>query len=78
MKWQDFVLTFGQVIFILALFPSIFSKDKPSIKTSIPTSLVSFSIGVVYLTLNVPMAAATAVINGILWGILAFQKLKVK
>ncbi|MGI8419623.1 MAG: hypothetical protein ACR2LN_03175 [Candidatus Levyibacteriota bacterium] len=78
MHWQDIVLTIGQVIFIIALFPSILSKDKPAFQTSILTSAVSFSISVVYITLNIKFAAISAGINGILWLILAIQKYKQK
>lgn len=76
MHWQDIVLTIGQVIFIVALFPSILSKDKPALQTSILTSAVSFSISIVYITLNIKFAAISAGINGILWLILATQKYK--
>jgi len=74
MHWQDVVLTIGQVIFIVALFPSILSKDKPALQTSMLTSAVAFSIAVVYLTLSIPFAAISAALNGTLWLVLAVQK----
>jgi hypothetical protein len=74
MHWQDVVLTIGQVIFIIALFPSILSKDKPALQTSMLTSAVAFSIAVVYLTLSIPFAAVSAALNGTLWFVLAVQK----
>ena len=74
MHWQDVVLTIGQVIFIIALFPSILSKDKPALQTSMVTSAVAFSIAVVYLTLSIPFAAISAALNGALWFVLAVQK----
>lgn len=78
MHWQDVVLTIGQIIFIVALFPSILSKDKPALQTSILTSVVSFSIAIVYVTLSIKLAAISAGINGLLWLILAVQKYKTK
>ena len=74
MHWQDVVLTIGQVIFIIALFPSILSKDKPALQTSMLTSAVAFSIAVVYLTLSIPFAAISAALNGTLWLVLVAQK----
>ena len=74
MHWQDVVLTIGQVIFIIALFPSILSKDKPALQTCMLTSAVAFSIAVVYLTLSIPFAAISAALNGTLWLVLAVQK----
>ncbi len=78
MHWQDVVLTIGQIIFIVALFPSILSKDKPALQTSLLTSAVSLSIAVVYLSLAVPFAAISAAMNGTLWLVLAVQKWRSK
>jgi uncharacterized MnhB-related membrane protein len=78
MHWQDVVLTIGQIIFIVALFPSILSKDKPALQTSLLTSAVSLSIAVVYLSLAVPFAAISAAMNGTLWLVLAIQKWRSK
>ncbi len=74
MHWQDVVLTIGQVIFIVALFPSILSKDKPALQTSLLTAAVALSIAVVYVTLSIPFAAISAALNGALWCVLAVQK----
>jgi hypothetical protein len=74
MHWQEVVLTIGQVIFLIALVPSILSKDKPALQTSILTSTVAFSIAVVYVTLDIRFAAFSAALNGTLWLVLAVQK----
>ncbi|HLL78825.1 MAG TPA: hypothetical protein VKT25_04960 [Ktedonobacteraceae bacterium] len=74
MHWQDVVLTIGQIIFIVALFPSVLSKDKPALQTSTLTSAVAFSIAAVYVTLSIPFAAISAALNGALWLVLAIQK----
>ena len=78
MHWQDWVLTIGQIIFIIALFPSILSKDKPALQTSLLTAAVAFSIAVVYVTLSVQFAAISAALNGVLWLILAIQKYRTR
>lgn len=74
MSWQELVLTLGQIIFIVALLPSVFTKDKPEIWTSILTGMVAYSIAVTYTTLHMPLAAVSAGMNGVFWTILAVQK----
>ncbi|MEO6761742.1 MAG: hypothetical protein ABI220_05245 [Candidatus Saccharimonadales bacterium] len=75
MSWQEIVLAVGQVVFILALLPSILTKDKPEIWTSILTGTVALSISITYSTLSLKAAAISAFFNFVAWGILAFQKL---
>lgn len=76
MHWQEIILTIGQLVFIVALFPSIFSKDKPEIWTSILTGVVALSIAITYMTMSIPLAAASAFLNFVAWSILAIQKYK--
>lgn len=74
MHWQDPALTAAQVMFIVALLPSILSNDKPALATSIVNGLVAAGIGLVYLSLLLWLAAASAGINSALWLMLAVQK----
>lgn len=74
MHWQELVLTLGQVVFIIALLPSIFSSDKPEIWTSVLTGTVALSIAITYVTLSIPIAAASAFLNFVAWSVLAIQK----
>ncbi len=74
MSWQDLVLTVGQVIFVIALIPTVVGKDKPALQTSVLTSAVSFSFMAVYVSLSVPFASITAALNGSMWLVLAVQK----
>jgi hypothetical protein len=74
MHWQQTVLALGQVVFIVALLPSVFSSDKPEIWTSIITGLVALSIAVTYTTMSLPIAAISAFLNFVFWSILAIQK----
>jgi hypothetical protein len=74
MSWQDLVLTVGQVIFVIALVPTVVGKDKPALQTSVLTSMVSFSFMAVYVSLSVPFASMTAALNGSMWFVLAVQK----
>lgn len=74
MHWQQTVLALGQVVFIIALLPSVFSKDKPEIWTSIITGTVALSIAITYTTMKLPIAALSAFFNFVFWSLLAYQK----
>ena len=76
MTWQEVVLAVGQIVFIIALLPSILSKDKPEIWTSIMTGAVALSISITYLTLHIKLAAIMAFLNFVAWSILAIQKVR--
>lgn len=76
MTWQSIVLALGQILFIVALLPSILTKDKPEIWTSVLTGTVALSIAVTYLTLHIELASAMAFLNFVAWGVLAIQKLR--
>lgn len=76
MHWQDIVLTAGGVIFIIALIPSVLSKDKPALSSSIMTGTVLIIFAYVYFTLSLWFSTLTTAITGIIWFILAAQKLK--
>lgn len=75
-NWQDIVLTLGSIVFLLALVPSIKSKDKPAVATSIMTGLVLFVFAATYTTLHLWFSAATTALTGVLWLVLAVQKVK--
>lgn len=74
MTWQSVVLALGQILFIVALLPSILTKDKPEIWTAIMTGTVALSISITYFTLHIELAAWMALLNFVAWGILAVQK----
>ncbi len=78
MHWQETVLAVGQIVFIIALLPSLFSRDKPEIWTSIITGTVALSIALTYATMSLPVAAISAFLNFIFWSILALQKYRQK
>lgn len=78
MKWQDFVLIIGQIAFTISLLPSIFSKDKPALTTSLISGVVLAVFSIVYITLSLYLAAVGTAATGSLWFILAFQKYSTK
>ena len=74
MVWQDLVLTTGSVLFIIALAPSVFSKDKPALTTSLLTGTVLAVYAVVYVTLSLWLTTVTVGFTSLTWFILAYQK----
>ena len=76
--WQDIILTGGSIVFLLALFPTLLSKDKPAIATSVMTGGVLLVYAVVYASLSLWFSVIATAATGLLWFILAVQKVKQK
>jgi len=74
--WQDWVITIGQLLFFVALLPSIFSQDKPNRWSSLMTGLIMAVFAYTFLTLGLLWSASTSVLVSIAWFTLFFQKLK--
>ena len=75
--WQDYLFLVGGVVFIVALFPSLLSKDKPSWLTSITTSFFLFCYATAFFTLELKFAAITTSITAMIWLVIFVQKIKV-
>lgn len=76
--WQDFVLSLGNLVFFIALLPSIFSKDKPAFLTSTMTAFFLTTFGIVYATLGLWFSVAGVFLSALGWTILAFQSYRLK
>lgn len=74
MIWQDWVLTVGSIAFIAALAPSVFSKHKPALITSLSTGTVLAVYAIVYVTLSLWLTTITVTLTSLTWFILAYQK----
>jgi hypothetical protein len=74
MVWQDWILTIGQILFIFALAPSVFSKDKPALTTSLLTGTVLAVFAIVFATLYLWLAATSTLVSSLTWLLLAYQK----
>ena len=74
MSWQDIVIGVGAWIFFFALLPSIFSKNKPALPTSIITGSVLASFVVAYASLSLWASAISTSFASAAWFILARQK----
>ena len=78
MRWQDIVISLCQTGFIFALIPSLRSRSKPAVATSISYVVMLSAIGTSLLTLELWLSAATAYAGVVPWLILAVQKYKQK
>lgn len=74
MVWQDIVITACQVVAVFSLLPSIFSDDKPALKTSIMNVCIVSVVSFCMLTLKLWSSSFTAALIAVSWGILALQK----
>ena len=74
MIWQDVVLAGGQWVFIIALLPSVFGKDKPALLTSIITAAVLALFAFTLSTLSLWVAAFSTLFTATAWTVLAVQK----
>ncbi|MDR3502473.1 MAG: hypothetical protein P4L79_07805 [Legionella sp.] len=74
MTWQDIVLSVGSWIFIIALLPSLFGKDKPPISTSLMTGGVLLVYNFVYVSLHLWLTLVSTGILTLAWLTLAVQK----
>jgi hypothetical protein len=71
--WQDYALSFTGLVFIISLFPSVFSKDKPAFTTSLITcSGIAINM-LAFATLKLWFTFITNVILFCLWATLAIQ-----
>ena len=73
--WQDIVIGIGSLIFAAALVPSVLSKDKPALWTSITTGIVLAVFTATYASLSLWYATFTTSLAALLWIVLAVQKL---
>jgi len=73
-NWQDYVLAAGSIVFTIALIPSLTSKNKPAVSTSLLTGVVLIVFAFTYLTLHLWFSMVAISINAVAWLALATQK----
>lgn len=78
MSWQDLVFGAGSVVFVIALLPSVFSENKPDIRTSITTAMILLVFSVTYLSLSLELSAIVTFFTSVTWMVLAWQKAQSK
>jgi len=76
MTWQDYVLTAGSWVFIIALIPTLRGKEKPQILTSVVTGCILVVYASVYATLGLWLSVISTSVLALSWFTLAVQKWK--
>lgn len=71
--WQDWVIAIGQLLFFIALLPSVFSPQKPHWASSLMTGTVLFAFAFTFYTLDLAWGAFTALLVGCTWFVLFGQ-----
>ena len=74
MQWQEYVFFVGQMVFNIALLPSIFSKNKPALSTSLMTAGMIFIYVFTYFSMSLWLTGISMGTTFICWTILAYQK----
>jgi hypothetical protein len=72
--WQDIVLAISFAVFNVALVPSVISKHKPALGTSLLTTVFLIPGLVVYISLSLWYSVIMTVINIGLWTTLLIQR----
>lgn len=78
MSWQDIVLMIGNLALAIALVPSLRSKDKPHMHTSVGTGAILVAFTVVYASLGLYLGAVVVAITALMWLTLFWQKYRQK
>lgn len=78
MRWQDIVISIVQIGFVIAMIPSITSKNKPALATCVMNVVFVCIVTFCLLTLELWLSAVTAAAVAFTWGILAVQKINDK
>ncbi|HEX5744574.1 MAG TPA: hypothetical protein VFX84_03965 [Candidatus Saccharimonadales bacterium] len=76
MVWQDYVIAVAQIGFVIALIPTLRSKNKPPVATSFMTVVLLTVISFCMLTLHLYFSAITALAIDITWLTIGIQTLK--
>lgn len=71
--WQDTALMIGGFVLAASLIPSVRSKHKPHIKTSLITGGILTLFTVAYYTMGYFRAVAGTAASTTLWYVLAYQ-----
>lgn len=72
-KWQDLLLSFGGIIFLLGLLPSVLGNNKPAPTTSLSTAIMLCAFLFVYASYKLWMVFCLTVVTAALWFLLYAQ-----
>lgn len=74
MIWQDIGIMIIQWAALIALLPTVWSKDKPPLFTSIFTGGLMIALSLIFYTLHFWSSTISSLSVGVLWLIIGVQK----
>jgi len=72
--WQDYIITVVQVVFLVALLPTLFDTQKPATLTSLMNGGGMVIIAAAYFSLGLWWSGTVAALVAAQWLILAKQR----
>ena len=72
-RWQDIVLSAGNIFFCLTLVPMLRHASRPPLLTCIPTAVALLLGGFVFATVHLWLTALTQTVQGLQWLALALK-----
>ena len=72
-RWQDIVLSEGNIFFCLTLVPMLRHPSRPPLMTCIPTAVALLLGGFVFATVHLWLTALTQTVQGLQWLALAIK-----
>jgi hypothetical protein len=73
MKWQDKVFATGEIVFLVSLFPTLFSSDKPSPITAFATAFMLYCFLLVHRSYGLWVTFTLAAITASIWFAIGVQ-----
>lgn len=73
-RWQDALLSAGNIFFCFTLVPMFRHPGRPPLLTCLPTGFALLFGGLVFASLHLWLTALTQIITGLQWLALAFKK----
>lgn len=73
-RWQDAILSAGNIFFCFTLLPMLRHPVRPPLLTCIPTGIALLIGGFVFATLHLWLTALTQTVTGLQWLALACKK----
>lgn len=77
MIWQDVGIMVIQWAALIALLPTVWSKDKPPLSTSLFTGGLMLALALIFSTLSFWSSTISAFSVGVLWLFIGFQKYQI-
>lgn len=74
MKWQDAIFAAGEVVFLVGLFPSLLSAEKPAAATSFSTAFMLYLFLFVHASYKLWVTFTFASITATIWLALGAQQ----